>query len=477
MNIINQKWVGKAVFGALRGFWVAAVIALALPAGMAYAQVAPGTCTTDPTAGTGSSLAVGCGADADTEESVAVGIDAEVREYRETAPIISTRTYTIQRHSGGEIAGAPLGNRNLRTAITVLAGRVNENPEDDVVFHLQDPDDPTERERVDRMVRRAVALIKLYGDLGPTSCSNDQAECDRLRPQLIDASSRMTGFRSGEGNGIDYTYVEIGGSNPRPTPLDGRREVAIGSSASVTGEESVAIGRGARVGATPTGANVQPRANAAERSVAIGAGATVSAGSHDSVAIGRGSEVTGVGGVAIGGGAVRLDAQGNPMLDAQGNPIIEDGAQAAAGAVAIGQRANAAANSIAIGRGVTAMANQIRIGGAQTADVHIGMYELRTMDTRITTNTAGIRTNAGRISDNADDIETNRAGVAMALSLSALPHFRQGNSWGIAAATFESETAIAFGANFDIGQDRVVRVGISSAGGETSGAVGFGMKF
>jgi len=95
----------------------------------------------------------------------------------------------------------------------------------------------------------------------------------------------------------------------------------------------------------------------------------------------------------------------------------------------------------------------------------------------LTANAAGLRTNAARINDNADDIETNRAGVAMALSLGALPQFRQGNSWGIAASTFESETAIAFGANFDMGADRVVRVGISSAGGETSGAVGFGMKF
>lgn len=208
---------------------------------------------------------------------------------------------------------------------------------------------------------------------------------------------------------------------------EGGREVAIGRNARVTGEQSIAIGRDARVGATPTGSGAQPNANAAENSVAIGAGASVSGGSHNSVAIGQGATVTG-------------------------------------------------ANGIAIGRGATAAANQIRIGGDQT-DVRIGSYNLRGMEQSITANAAGLRTNAARINGNADDIETNRAGVAMALSLGALPQFREGNSWGIAASTFESETAIAFGANFDMGADRVVRVGISSAGGETSGAVGFGMKF
>lgn len=267
-----------------------------------------------------------------------------------------------------------------------------------------------------------------------------------------DMNARINGYRNpGQGSpspATVYTLTVEGTVQRAASDTLGGQEVAIGRSASVTGEQSVAIGRQARVGSPPSGGGVQPNANAAERSVAIGAGASVNGGSHDSVAIGQGASVTGANGVAI------------------------------------GQGAGAAANSIAIGRGVTAAADQIRIGGAAQTDVRIGRYELGTMDTRITTNAdgvranaAGLRTNAARINDNADDIETNRAGVAMALSLGALPQFREGNSWGIAASTFESETAIAFGANFDLGANRVVRLGVSSAGGETSGAVGFGMKF
>lgn len=412
MNTMNQKLAGKAVFGALRGFWAAAVIALALPAGTAFAQglstnpaCAGGTI---PTAGGSNSLAAGCSASAGTPESVAVGAGAGTREYQgENQPLVESVEYTLQLGPGAatQTITTPGGTAvDLSSRTTVYARRV------DGVLEVDGQNQPV-------FYRTAEAANREGGG---------------------DASERINNWRApGPGSPSTQQVFDVSfvGTVQRGTsPTEGGQEVAIGRNARVTGEESVAIGRDARVGATPTGAGVQSNANAAERSVAIGAGASVSGGSHDSVAIGQGASVTG-------------------------------------------------ANGIAIGQGATAEANQIRIGGAQT-DVRIGSYNLGAMDSRVTTNAdgvranaAGLRTNAARINDNADDIETNRAGVAMALSLSALPHFRQGNSWGIAASTFESETAIAFGANFDMGQDRVVRVGISSAGGETSGAVGFGMKF
>lgn len=413
MNTINQESAGKSVLQRLLG---CAVLTLALSAGTAYAQVDtnPGTCSPNPMADGTRSLAAGCRAEADTEDSVVVGDEARTRAYQgENQPLRESVEYRLTLGTGAFMQ--TIGGVDYSTERTVYARRVNG------VLEVDAENQPI-------LYRTAMGA------------------------QNGDMNARINGYRNpGSGSpspATVYTLTVEGTVQRAASDTLGGQEVAIGRSASVTGEQSVAIGRQARVGSPPSGGGVQPNANAAERSVAIGAGASVNGGSHDSVAIGQGASVTGANGVAI------------------------------------GQGAGAAANSIAIGRGVTAAADQIRIGGAAQTDVRIGRYELGTMDTRITTNAdgvranaAGLRTNAARINDNADDIETNRAGVAMALSLGALPQFREGNSWGIAASTFESETAIAFGANFDLGANRVVRVGVSSAGGETSGAVGFGMKF
>ena len=78
----------------------------------------------------------------------------------------------------------------------------------------------------------------------------------------------------------------------------------------------------------------------------------------------------------------------------------------------------------------------------------------------------------------ADDAHTlattNRAGIAMAFAFAHLPTV-QGGGWGIAAGTFESETAFAIGAHFELDNNVHLKVGGSaSSDGEDSG---FGIGF
>ena len=144
------------------------------------------------------------------------------------------------------------------------------------------------------------------------------------------------------------------------------------------------------------------------------------------------------------------------------------------GGVALGSGATAGANGIAIGSrvtadgslvSVTAGANQIRIGGTQT-DVRVGVYDL-----------SGLA-QIPQIAVNTDDIETNRAGVASAIAMANLPSV-QGpkGGWSLALGSFDSETAIAGGINFDVFTSSIVKISVASSGGETSAGVGFGMGF
>ena len=96
----------------------------------------------------------------------------------------------------------------------------------------------------------------------------------------------------------------------------------------------------------------------------------------------------------------------------------------------------------------------------------------------INTNTAGINRNAQGIATNAQGIDNNRAGIATAVALASLPIISGARGgWSIAAGTYDSETAIAVGANFNVRQNATIRFAISTSSGETSGAIGFGMGF
>ena len=206
--------------------------------------------------------------------------------------------------------------------------------------------------------------------------------------------------------------------------------------------------------------------------------------------------------VAIGEGAFvgseyRIDVDGNLVLDEDGNPIIEgngdDGTAIGVGASVTGEGGTAigagaevtGTDGIAIGRGVTAGENQIRIGAGDQTDVRIGAYDIGT-NTRniatnlasINTNSAGIATNLASINTNRASIDTNRAGIATAVALASLPVINGARGgWSIAAGSFDSESAIAIGANFNVGQNATIRFGVSTSSGETSGAIGFGMGF
>ena len=161
------------------------------------------------------------------------------------------------------------------------------------------------------------------------------------------------------------------------------------------------------------------------------------------------------------GDKIRLAATGNVVIRATSSVTESNTFSAANNAVAIGNNAAVTGdNGIAIGANATAGANQIRIGNANQTDVQIGAYNL------------------GAISTNTADIQTNRAGIASAVALANLPTV-QGpkGGWSLALGSFDGETAIAGGINFDVLSSSVVKIGIASSDGETSAGIGFGMGF
>ena len=164
-------------------------------------------------------------------------------------------------------------------------------------------------------------------------------------------------------------------------------------------------------------------------------------------AIGAGSSATGNGGVAIGAGAT-----------------------AAANGIAIGTTAAVDADGNPVN--VSAGENQVRIGSTQT-DVRIGAYDLSGL-----TQIPQIAVNSAAIARNTADIETNRAGVASAVAIANLPSV-QGptGGWSLALGSFDGETAIAGGINFDVFTSSIVKISVASSDGETSAGVGFGMGF
>ena len=107
-----------------------------------------------------------------------------------------------------------------------------------------------------------------------------------------------------------------------------------------------------------------------------------------------------------------------------------------------------------------------------------GMVAVAEMREAVNGGTAVGTTNSGNIARNSDDIETNRAGIASAIALASLPVLPGGSgNWGIALGSFDSETAVAVGANWNVSDSSNIKVGISSSSGETSAGIGFGMRF
>jgi len=249
--------------------------------------------------------------------------------------------------------------------------------------------------------------------------------------------------------------------------------VAIGSSAQSTEFYSIAVGEAARSfsgGATAIGRNANI-GTASNDSVAVGTNATINNNSRYSIAIGQGARVT--------------PAAGGPGVIQDAISIGTDAVSGGSGSSAIGL--NATANfdrSTAIGENAVATrTGQMVFGnatntytaagitsGASAAAQTSGPIEIVTTD-----QDGNLASDGGfvfdQLSDQADDIDTNSEGVAMALAMQApfVPvDGRVGltGNWG----TFEGENAFAFGAALRLNEHAQFDAGVGV--GINQGAVG-----
>ena len=75
-------------------------------------------------------------------------------------------------------------------------------------------------------------------------------------------------------------------------------------------------------------------------------------------------------------------------------------------------------------------------------------------------------------------IDTADKGIAMAMSMSAIPTVDYGQwALGVGVGHFKGETAAAVGATVKIGERAKFRVNFAAAGGETGGSAGFAVGF
>ena len=346
-----------------------------------------------------------------------------------------------------------------------------------------------------------------------------------LNPKIVEVSTDVGSDSIAIGN--THTYTDDEGTDVTVATV-------------VKGEDSIAIGNGASVGKVNEAKSLAPAVVGVYKvtidgvesfvtgTITIGTASTLTVTDEEGVAVSPAETIAYDGStpgpsltvetvrapvalkpaeLATRDAAERATAIGT-KAHVSGHEGVAIGANSEAGekGTAIGAGASAGDNGIAIGAGAEAGANQIRIGADHT-DVQIGDYNLGTIRgatetnaggiatnrSGIATNTAGISTNAGGISDNgaridtnvadistnADDIETNTAGIATAVALAGLPVFKGGTGgWGIALGSFESETAVAIGANYNLNEgSSLIRFGISTSSGGTSGTIGFGKGF
>ncbi|WP_423908385.1 beta strand repeat-containing protein [Candidatus Spongiihabitans sp.] len=231
--------------------------------------------------------------------------------------------------------------------------------------------------------------------------------------------------------------------------------LAIGAAASATGNNGVALGSGA---------------TAAENGIAIGGrrdlngdgdtddeGETVIAGENE-IVIGRAGQTAVIGGVDLAGIATNTVGIATNTAGITANT---------AGITA--NTAGITANTVGIATNTAGIATN-------TAGIATNTAGIATNTAGIATNTAGIATNTAGIATNKNAIDTNRSGIAMSVALAHLPTIK-GGGWGIAAGTFDSETAIAVGAHFSVQQNAFIKVGAASSGGETSFGIGYGKGF
>ncbi len=279
---------------------------------------------------------------------------------------------------------------------------------------------------------------------------------------------------------------------------------AIGADSSVTGDGGVAIGVGAEAGEN------QIRIGADHANVQIGdynlgtirdATATnvVDIGTNaDGIATNVADIGTNADGIATNVVDIGTNADGiatnvadiGTNADGIATNVVDIGTNAdgiATNVADIGTNADGiATNVVDIGTNADGIATNVADIGTNADGIATNVVDIGTNADGIATNVAdigtnadGIATNVADIGTNADDIETNTAGIATAVALAGLPVFKGGTGgWGIALGSFEGETAVAIGANYNLNQgSSLIRFGISTSSGGTSGTIGFGKGF
>ena len=417
------------------------------------------------TGGTDSSFAAGCDANAETSGSVAIGDEAAVESYDvttvvEAVPGVPTDTYYSDSETDSQ--GIPLSNA---TGTLVEVDTMDGN-----LLHV-----------VMNGVRTGVTITRTSDDTsalirftGPGSVGSTTTTVKGSSGVAIGNKARVVGENSvaiGAGATVEKlitivaepgvptdTYYNDSETDSQGIPLSNATGTLVEVD-TMDGNLLHVVMNGVRTGVTIT--RTSDDTSALIRFTGPGsAGSTMSEPAENAVALGANSAVTGDNGVALGASA-NADANGiaigGPAVDADGNLVLDDDGNIT---------------------GVTAGANQIVIGSSAHTSVEIGGIDLNALDRRATTNASNITTNTGNIARNSDDIETNRAGIASAIALASLPVLPGGSgNWGIALGSFDSETAVAVGANWNVSDSSNIKVGISSSSGETSAGIGFGMRF
>ena len=459
----------------------------------------------NPDVGDPSSFAAGCNASAGTDGSIAIGHSAKVESYTksvvvEAVPGVPTDTFYNDAET--DHAGIP-----LRSAMGTL---VEQDANDGDLLHVIGPNGRT-GVTIRRTAGGTSALIRFTG---PGSVGSITTETLGSSGIAIGNGARTIGKNSiAFGKGAEVLRTDVVGAvagvptdtfyNDTETdhagiPLRSAMGTLVEQDAN-DGDLLHVIGPNGRTGVTIrrtaggtsalirfTGpGSVGTRTdNPVENGVAIGADATVTG--DNGIAIGY-KVTAGENEIIIGGTATTRTVIGG--IDLEGISTNSGNIMTNA--------ANISTNS---GNIMTNAANISTNSGnimTNAANISTNSGNIMTNVANISTNSGNIRINRAdiaaettarknadtalgvRIDTNVNDIETNRAGIAMSIAFAHLPSVSAGDkgSWGIGAGSFAGKTALAVGISYRVQTNGVIKAGVSSSGGETSFGVGFGKGF
>ena len=467
---------------------------LALPAYGDPGKTAPETCTltlaahTDVTSddvGNPSSFAAGCGASAGTDGSIAIGEGASVEAYEVTTEGEEGQaTHNYDPDGVGGVGEIPVvvrdGSIYAEGANGALIGRIGE-----AVFEAANAD-YTLSKRTGANAPDVTVMEGAYGIAIGTKARTLGRESIAIGAEA--RAVKIVTMEGEEGQAThNYDSDGVGGVGEIPVVVRDGSIYAEGANGALIGRIGEAVFEAAnadytlskRTGADAPDVTVE---TPVMRAVAIGADATVTG--DNGIAIGSGV-TAGENAIIIGGTATTRTVIGGINLKQIGTNTGRIGMNADDIATEETARGNA---DTALGaridteedaRGNADTALGDRIGTEETvrgnADTALGARIDMEETARENADTAlGVR-----IDTNVNDIETNRAGIAMSIAFAHLPSVSAGDkgSWGIGAGSFAGKTALAVGISYRVQTNGVIKAGVSSSGGETSFGVGFGKGF